>query len=94
MSDCFWKLLKILFGIFSPKYGKGISVQFFMEISPNVLWNVCSQQGFDTVTHALIVRDMLRWDENSPGSQSGLHRTLVIVSVVWAMHAMANLVRE
>lgn len=53
-----------------------------------------SLQGFDTATHALIVRDMVRWDEESAGRTLGLHRKLVIVSVVWAMHAIANLVSE
>lgn len=49
-------------------------------------------QAFDTATHALIIRDMLRWDEESAGGQLRLRRTLLIVAVVWAMHAMANLV--
>ncbi|CAM9871186.1 unnamed protein product [Ectocarpus fasciculatus] len=51
-----------------------------------------SLQAFDTATHALIVRDMVRWDEDSAGRTLGLHRKLIIVSVLWAMHAIANLV--
>ncbi|CAM9355689.1 unnamed protein product [Ectocarpus sp. 6 AP-2014] len=51
-----------------------------------------SLQGFDTATHALIVRDMVRWDEESAERTHGLHRKLIVVSVVWAMHAIANLV--
>ncbi|CAM9825893.1 unnamed protein product [Laminaria digitata] len=48
-------------------------------------------QAFDTATHALLVRDMVRWDEEAAGTELGLRRTLIIVAVVWAMHAIANL---
>eukprot|EP00904_Undaria_pinnatifida_P009355 jgi/Undpi1/554/HiC_scaffold_10.g04018.m1 len=51
-------------------------------------------QGFDTATHALLVRDMVRWDEEAAGTELGLRRTLRIVVVVWAVHAIANLVTK
>lgn len=52
-------------------------------------------QGFDTVTHALIIRDMLRWDEEEASElRIGLGRTLIVVAAIWAVHAMANIVRH
>ena len=51
------------------------------------------KQGFDTVTHALVVRDMLRWDEEESSEPGlGLCRTLIFVVVVWAIHAVGNIV--
>lgn len=49
-------------------------------------------QAFDTATHALLVRDMVRWDEETAGTELGLRRTLIVVAIVWAVHAIANLV--
>lgn len=37
---------------------------------------------------------MVRWDEESTGRKLWLYRKLLIVFVVWAMHAIANLVRD
>lgn len=51
-------------------------------------------QAFDTATHALLVRDMVRWDEESSGSKLWLYRKLLIVFIVWAMHAIANVVSD
>lgn len=42
----------------------------------------------------MIVRDMLRWDEESAGTQLGLHRKLLVVAIVWAVHAIANQVMD
>ena len=53
---------------------------------------LCSVQAFDTATHALLVRDMVRWDEDSAATKLWLYRKLLIVFVVWAMHAVANVV--
>ncbi|CAM9535527.1 unnamed protein product, partial [Hapterophycus canaliculatus] len=49
-----------------------------------------SLQAFDTVTHALIVRDMVRWDEESAERKLDLYETFVVVSLVWVIHAIAN----
>ena len=35
---------------------------------------------------------MVRWDEEAAGTELGLRRTLIVVAIVWAMHAIANLV--
>lgn len=50
-------------------------------------------QAFDTTTHALIVRDMLSWDERFSGRELGLRSILLVVGAVWAVHAVASLVR-
>lgn len=49
-------------------------------------------QAFDTATHALLVRDMVRWDEESAETKLWLYRKLLVVTFVWAMHAIANVV--
>lgn len=59
---------------------------------PVSAWGFLSVQAFDTATHALIVRDMVRWDEESAERKLGLHNKFLVVSVVWAIHAIANLV--
>eukprot|EP00752_Nemacystus_decipiens_P001332 g1322.t1 len=51
-----------------------------------------SLQAFDTATHALLVRDMVRWDEESADTKLWLYRKLLIVFFVWAIHAIANVV--
>ncbi|CAN0252340.1 unnamed protein product [Pylaiella littoralis] len=53
-----------------------------------------SLQAFDTATHALIVRDMIRWDEESAETKLWLYRKLIFVSIVWALHAIANLITK
>jgi len=40
----------------------------------------------------MLVRDMIRWDEESAETKLWLYRKLLIVFAVWAMHAIANLV--
>lgn len=47
-------------------------------------------QGFDVMTHLLIVRDMLRWDEASSVEHLGLRFTLMVVFIVWLAHAIVN----
>lgn len=63
---------------------------FFPSPSPSL----SLPQAFDTATHAFLVLDMIRWDEQSADTKLSLYRKLVIVFAVWAMHAIANLVRR
>lgn len=63
------------------------------SIEPTLLRTRASQ-GFDTVTHALILRDMIRWDEEMVSGSLGLRRALVLLFPIWAIHAIGNLVRD